>query len=466
MNCNGPRRPNTARPFLTAPYRGWTSIVSYFDHDLPNFSQDGLVVTATGLAAMPAPGHVASDFPAYWNSSLRQFVYYDGHNGYDYNLWYQPVYAAAPGTVIFAAFEYPTAPDHGYGRMVMIDHHNGYVTLYGHFSRLLVHAGQRVRRGQQIGVSGNTGHSSGPHLHFSVFHNCSPTDAYGWHGTGSDPLQGFQSESSTWLWEQAPFIANPLPHWPGMGMMPPTTAPRLVLLRLPSTKRGTRAFTRALASEERRTARFLRARGAIPSIDPLRGVVVVMGDVRAGSIYAAPNVASISTPDTEQGDRADFLAALANAGLSDPTPRVHVARSPAWTGYLLRWQGRGFLVGRGQRGKAVDLELQNRATRTAVHRLEADASTGAYAVDLGRMTPKQLETLRRELDGHGSGGSSVKVRAAAPRKSRSTTSAGPVPQSHDSVITWFAAGAILALFAALALLFGPRAIRGMPGDRE
>jgi murein DD-endopeptidase MepM/ murein hydrolase activator NlpD len=73
-----------------------------------------------------------------------------------------PVYAVAPGTVVRAN------NDRAYGNVVVIDHHNGYKTLYAHNSRLLVKAGQQVKAGQPIAKVGSTGHSTGPHLHFEM----------------------------------------------------------------------------------------------------------------------------------------------------------------------------------------------------------------------------------------------------------------------------------------------------------
>jgi hypothetical protein len=74
-----------------------------------------------------------------------------------------PVYAAQEGTVIYAGSKI-----RGYGRLVVIRHFRQLSTIYAHNSRLLVRVGQFVRQGQKIAISGNTGHSKGPHLHFEV----------------------------------------------------------------------------------------------------------------------------------------------------------------------------------------------------------------------------------------------------------------------------------------------------------
>ena len=74
------------------------------------------------------------------------------------------ILAADSGKVVVAGW-----PDNvGYGNRVVIDHGNGFVTLYGHLSKIAVSEGQTVRRGEVIGYMGSTGRSTGPHLHFEI----------------------------------------------------------------------------------------------------------------------------------------------------------------------------------------------------------------------------------------------------------------------------------------------------------
>lgn len=72
------------------------------------------------------------------------------------------VISAAGGVVVFAEFH----PQ--YGNLVEIDHGNEFSSRYAHLSKMLVKPGQVIKRGQEIGASGNTGRSTGPHLHFEV----------------------------------------------------------------------------------------------------------------------------------------------------------------------------------------------------------------------------------------------------------------------------------------------------------
>ena len=63
-----------------------------------------------------------------------------------------------------------------YGRTVVIDHGNGYETLYGHLSKVSVRVGHKVCRGERIGLAGSTGRSTGPHVHYEVRADGKPID--------------------------------------------------------------------------------------------------------------------------------------------------------------------------------------------------------------------------------------------------------------------------------------------------
>ena len=76
-----------------------------------------------------------------------------------------PIYAALGGKVLQAGFS------RIYGNYVIIDHGNGYQTLYGHMSKTITATGARVQQGDKIGLVGSTGYSTGPHLHWTVYKN-------------------------------------------------------------------------------------------------------------------------------------------------------------------------------------------------------------------------------------------------------------------------------------------------------
>jgi len=96
-----------------------------------------------------------------------------GLSGFDFSSYHlavdlsaytgDPVYAADSGTVVYAGWN-----DSGYGNLVVIDHGNGYETLYAHLSQIYVSCGSGVYRGGVIGAAGDTGRSYGSHLHFEV----------------------------------------------------------------------------------------------------------------------------------------------------------------------------------------------------------------------------------------------------------------------------------------------------------
>ena len=76
------------------------------------------------------------------------------------------IYAVDAGTVVYAGWN-----DWGYGNMIILDHGNGWQSLYGHLSQINVSCGQSVGQGDIIGLMGSTGHSTGPHLHFELSYN-------------------------------------------------------------------------------------------------------------------------------------------------------------------------------------------------------------------------------------------------------------------------------------------------------
>lgn len=108
-------------------------------------------VTATGAFVWPASGKITQGYRFY-------------HKAYDIaNRSGGPILAADSGTVIVAGWT-----SSGYGNHIMVDHGNGYVTLYAHLSLIQVREGQRLNRGDVMGQMGSTGRSTGTHLHFEI----------------------------------------------------------------------------------------------------------------------------------------------------------------------------------------------------------------------------------------------------------------------------------------------------------
>ncbi|HYR13480.1 MAG TPA: peptidoglycan DD-metalloendopeptidase family protein, partial [Mycobacterium sp.] len=173
--------------FLTRPYLTWHNITSVFDHCAPDYSTDGRVCEFDGSVGLKSNGSDPG-FSLGYAQTLggRDYLYYDGHNGWDYALAYENIYAAAPGVVRLAGTD---SVNPCFGTNVIIDHPNGYSTRYAHMSQLYVSPGQIVDRAQVIGLSGNTGCSTGAHLHFGVYVTSSWTaiDPWGYSGAGGDP---------------------------------------------------------------------------------------------------------------------------------------------------------------------------------------------------------------------------------------------------------------------------------------
>lgn len=127
-----------------------------------------------GLLAYPVKKVVITQ--GYGMTSYAKSGAYGGgpHNGVDFGVSTgTPVYAAMGGKVAAVGSMTKNGKWYGYGRWIAVDHGNGLLTLYGHLSKQSVKKGEKVDVGEQIGLSGNTGYSTGPHLHFSVFSSSS-----------------------------------------------------------------------------------------------------------------------------------------------------------------------------------------------------------------------------------------------------------------------------------------------------
>jgi murein DD-endopeptidase MepM/ murein hydrolase activator NlpD len=111
------------------------------------------------------------------------------HNGYDIAVPVGTrVYPVEAGTVYFAGTY------RGYGEMVAVDHGNGWVTIYGHNSQLLVKPGDRVETTTELALSGNSGRSTGPHVHYEL-----------------RQIPGYQKEQRAALEANSPKAAGPRP---------------------------------------------------------------------------------------------------------------------------------------------------------------------------------------------------------------------------------------------------------------
>lgn len=122
---------------------------------LPSKPPASAPVASSGKYLWPTSGHVITQYYS-WH-----------HTGVDIDGDFtSPIYAAEAGVINTAGWN-----NGGYGIQIIIDHGNGYKTRYAHLSKMLVSVGDQVARGQQIGVMGSTGHSTGSHLHFEVMIN-------------------------------------------------------------------------------------------------------------------------------------------------------------------------------------------------------------------------------------------------------------------------------------------------------
>lgn len=156
-----------------------SSVAAAAAHELGSWQELGDAVDSVlrqrKQAAMRPSGRPAwGPITSYFGFRSGFFGMLANHTGVDISLpMGTPVAVTAGGTAVFSGVQ------SGYGTTVEIRHADGYLTLYGHLLRPLVIPGQSVTRGQIIALSGNSGNSTGPHLHYEIRIN----------GTSVDPMR-------------------------------------------------------------------------------------------------------------------------------------------------------------------------------------------------------------------------------------------------------------------------------------
>ncbi len=128
--------------------------------ELQEYFDDQRSLLASTPSIWPTRGWVTSDFGTRIDPYTAERKM---HQGLDIASPHgQPVFTPSDGTVVFVGTE------GGYGKVLVVDHGYGVKTRYGHLSEIFVHTGDRVRRGDKVASVGNTGRSTGPHLHYEV----------------------------------------------------------------------------------------------------------------------------------------------------------------------------------------------------------------------------------------------------------------------------------------------------------
>ncbi|HYG67146.1 MAG TPA: M23 family metallopeptidase [Anaeromyxobacteraceae bacterium] len=128
--------------------------------ELQEYFDDQRSLLASTPSIWPTRGWVTSDFGTRVDpiTAARKM-----HQGLDIATPHgQPIYTPSDGTVVFAGTE------GGYGKVLVIDHGYGVKTRYAHLAEIFVKPGDRLSRGEKVGAVGNTGRSTGPHLHYEV----------------------------------------------------------------------------------------------------------------------------------------------------------------------------------------------------------------------------------------------------------------------------------------------------------
>ncbi len=158
---------------------GFRNFITWSAPAISRFNPSVARVFGPGACEKPADGAVGTGTFTYptvdhWLSGY-DYTPETNHAAVDFGgAMGNAIYAADNGVIVYAGWN-----DWGYGNVTVIDHGNGYQTLYAHQSQIRVACGQSVYKGDLIGNVGSTGHSSGPHLHFEIMYNGSRVSPYG-----------------------------------------------------------------------------------------------------------------------------------------------------------------------------------------------------------------------------------------------------------------------------------------------
>lgn len=187
-----------------------------FEQELQQF--EAQLQTAVDEGRLPGKGSSVLTWPVrnvritqhFGNTRFAQSGAYNGsgHNGIDFGVPVGTnVLSAASGRVVSTGNTDNACPGASYGKWVLLEHDNGLSTLYAHLSLVKVSSGQSVTSGQTVGYSGNTGYSTGPHLHFTV---------YASQGVNVDTLRSSACAGAVYTLPLAPHKAyqNPLDYLP------------------------------------------------------------------------------------------------------------------------------------------------------------------------------------------------------------------------------------------------------------
>jgi len=136
--------------------------------ELADFLEEQKLMLSSTPTIWPVKGWISSGFGYRISPFTGRRVF---HEGLDIATKYNtPVKASAKGIVVFSGRKA------GYGKTVIIDHGYGYITKYGHNNKLLVKAGDKIKKGDDIALVGSTGRSTGPHVHYEVLVNGIPVN--------------------------------------------------------------------------------------------------------------------------------------------------------------------------------------------------------------------------------------------------------------------------------------------------